>query len=167
MQGLGAYFGSTKMIQGVGQDGPLQASADGVVGGGAMDAEMPGPLFAYSDGCLGDDAPSDSATAISVFNDGILGEHFVVSADMPGPLQSYHDGSLGADAALPVLDLGDPTTLAEVKMLLAYSSGGWALSDDGQKTYTSDFYTSASGSRQRACCGSTCCQQRLLSRART
>ena len=48
--------------------------------------------------------------------------------------------------------------LAEVKMLLAYSSGGYALSTDGQKTYTPDFYTSGIGSLQRARFGSTCCR---------
>ena len=52
---LGAYFGSTRITQGaggLGQDGPLMAYADGVVGGNP-DESTPGQLFAYHDGSLG------------------------------------------------------------------------------------------------------------------
>ena len=192
MQGVGAYFGSTRINQGaagLGQDGQLIAFADGVIGGSPDDAETPGPLQAYhdcslglrglgddpgqlmafSDGImggspndaetpgplqayhdgslgLGDDAPHPNTysgdTPISVFHDGIFNEYRSPSSN--GPLMAYHDGSLGADAAPAgaTLDLGDTATLAEVKSLIALMSGGWALSADGQKTYTPDFYTS-------------------------
>jgi hypothetical protein len=52
---MGAYFGSTRINEGaagLGQ-GPLQAFADGVVGGAASNPDMPGPLQAYHDGSLG------------------------------------------------------------------------------------------------------------------
>lgn len=238
---LGAYFGSTRIVQGaagLGQDGELQAYADGVFARGDRgDAETPGALFAFHDGSLGvaplqayadgsvgggfadsdgtlssfedgifssgptvdyetsggggggqlpvmpgggdagggsgagdmADTPapiqsyqdgvfggrgtcglgddSDGPTPISVLDNGVLGRPFGVDDRMYGGLRSFHDGSLGADAPTsvapsPVLDLGDATTLAEVKALIAYSSGGYALSSEAQKTYTPDWYTS-------------------------
>jgi hypothetical protein len=218
---LGAYFGSTKITQGAGGlgQGPLQAYADGVVGGSAASAEMPGPLFAYSDGSLGlgqgplqaysdgvfGGSPDESAmpgplfaysdgslglgdasagslfayadgvvggspadasmpgplrsyndgslgdtdeaggTPISVYNQGILGPHYE-GMNTFGPLRAFNDGSLGAGAPAAVtgmtLDLGDAATLAEVKSLMALSSGDYALSQTAQATYTPDFYTS-------------------------
>ena len=244
---LGAYFGSTKIVQGaagLGQDDPLTAYSDGVVGGGqygetypgllfsykdgslgaaplqayadgsvggrvndvegalfAYDdgifgsqpaveydgstggsssgsgptlpggsagggggggggnnmADMPAPVFAYQDGVFGgrgatcglgeESHPNtyDSDTPVMSYHEGILGPHYEGMSTF-GPLTAFHDGSLGADAptsvAAPILDLGDTAALTEVKMLLAYSSGGFALSTEGQKTYTQDFYTS-------------------------
>ncbi len=90
---LGAYFGSTTITQGaggLGQDGPLMAFADGVVGGNAESADMPGPLFAYQDGSLGlgQDGP------LMAYADGSVGGKSE-DADMPGPLFAYHDGALG------------------------------------------------------------------------
>jgi hypothetical protein len=122
--------------------GPLQAYSDGVVGGSSANPDMPGPLFAYHDGSLGGDAGDDpGGTPISVFQDGIF-ERAERNANF-GPLQSFHDGSLGAVASTgPVLDLGDAGVLAEVKALIAYSSGGYALSSEAQKVYTPDWYTS-------------------------
>lgn len=99
---LGAYFGSTRITQGaggLGQDGPLQAFADGVVGGTAESADMPGPLFAYHDGSLGQDGPLMS------YADGVVGGD-TTDADSPGPLFAYKDGSLGRalgdDAETPI-----------------------------------------------------------------
>ena len=101
MQQLGAYFGSTRITQGagsLGQDGPLQAYADGVVGGNAAES-TPGALFAYQDGSLGQDGP------LQAYADGTPGG-VEPNPDMPGPLQSYHDGSLGGlgddDASTPI-----------------------------------------------------------------
>jgi len=88
---LGAYFGSTKITQGaggLGQTGPLQAYADGVIGGSAASAEMPGPLQSFHDGSLGQTGP------LQAYADGIVGGS-ASNAEMPGPLFAYHDGSLG------------------------------------------------------------------------
>lgn len=89
MSSLGAYFGSTKIVQGSGGlgQGPLQAFADGVVGGNATSADMPGPLFAYQDGSLG-------AAPLQAYADGVVGGS-AEDADMPGSLLAYEDGSLG------------------------------------------------------------------------
>jgi hypothetical protein len=92
---LGAYFGSTKITQGaggLGQDGMLQAYSDGVVGGSAASADMPGPLFAFNDGALGQD------NSLFAYADGVVGGS-AVSSEMPGPLFAYADGSLGDDGA--------------------------------------------------------------------
>jgi len=101
---LGAYFGSTRITQGaggLGDDAPLMAYADGVVGGNAPESS-PGELFAYKDGSLGlgQDGPLQS------YADGVVGGSSE-NPDMPGPLFAYHDGSLGAgsdddDAATPI-----------------------------------------------------------------
>jgi hypothetical protein len=88
---LGAYFGSTKIIQGaagLGQ-GPLTAYADGVVGGSVQNPEMPGPLTSYHDGSLG---AADGM--LSAFADGVVGGA-PPEFQMPGKLAAYHDGSLG------------------------------------------------------------------------
>jgi hypothetical protein len=86
---LGAYFGSTKIVQGAGGlgQGPLQAYADGSVGGNAASAETPGRLFAYSDGSLG-------AAPLLAYADGSVGGS-ADNPDMPGSLFSYQDGVLG------------------------------------------------------------------------
>jgi len=102
---LGAYFGSTRITQGaggLGDDAPLQAYADGVVGGNAAES-TPGQLFAYHDGSLGglgQDGP------LQAYADGTVGGA-AENPDMPGPLFAYHDGSLGMgadddDAATPI-----------------------------------------------------------------
>jgi hypothetical protein len=103
---LGSYFGSTKIIQGaagLGQ-GPLMAYADGVVGGGANDADMPGPLQAYSDGSLGLGDDSSMPGPLQAYADGTVGGS-AANADMPGPLFAYQDGSLG-DGSAPTDDPG-------------------------------------------------------------
>ncbi len=89
--GMGAYFGSTKIIQGAAGlgDGPLQAFADGVVGGSAENPDMPGPLFAYHDGSLG-----DADGQLLAFADGVVGGA-PPAYQMPGELLAYKDGSLG------------------------------------------------------------------------
>lgn len=108
---LGAYFGSTTITQGaggLGQDGPLQAYADGVVGGNAESADMPGPLFSYHDGSLGlgQDGP------LLAYADGVVGGD-TTDADSPGLLFAYKDGSLGRalgsddDDATPVCAFHD------------------------------------------------------------
>jgi len=86
---LGAYFGSNRIVQGAGGlgDAPLQAFADGVVGGSSLSPDMPGPLLAYSDGSLG-------AAPLQAFADGVVGGS-AANPDMPGSLFSYEDGVLG------------------------------------------------------------------------
>lgn len=93
MESMGAYFGSTKIVQGaagLGQDGPLMAHTDGVFGGRSpSDPSMPGPLTSYHDGSLG-----DSEGQLLAYADGTVGGA-PPEFQMPGQLHSYHDGSLG------------------------------------------------------------------------
>lgn len=146
-------------------------SGGGAGGGGGSDggagagyepmADHPEPIQSYQDGVFGGrggtcglgDSEShpntyEGDTPITAANDGIFGRPFGLDDQRYGGLQSFHDGSLGAIEAAPApiagaaLDLGDPAALAEVKALIAYSSGGYALSTEAQKTYTPDWYTS-------------------------
>jgi hypothetical protein len=99
---LGAYFGSTKITQGAGGlgQGPLQAYADGVVGGNAASAETPGPLQSYADGSLG-------SAPLQAFADGVVGGS-AANPDMPGSLFAYEDGTLGpASRGAPYADAPD------------------------------------------------------------
>ena len=118
---------------------PVLAYQDGVFGGrGTCGLGAVGPLRAYSDGSLGSDDDA-GGTPISVFGQGIFGEHGE-GMNRFGPLQSFHDGSLGAvGATAPGLDLGDEQTLMELKVLLGMSSA-FAMSPEGQKTYTPEWY---------------------------
>lgn len=105
MNQLGAYFGSTRIIQGaagLGQDGELQAYADGVVGGNAPDSSA-NSLFAYKDGSLGFGSLGDDSGPLFAYADGVVGGS-ASDPEMPGPLQSYHDGSLGDDAPGGLVD---------------------------------------------------------------
>ena len=195
MNSLGAYFGSTRIVQGaagLGEDGMLQAYADGVVGGKENDPEMPGPLqsyhdgslgrmvhqygggdsgdlLAYADGVVGGNPPDSTEGKLfayhdgslgfldqgargvgqddaSAWHDGILGGR-TIDMKPPGPLQAYKDGSLGAyrraigAAAQNVLDLGDANVMKELKTALALIAPGQTASVEGQKVYTSDWYT--------------------------
>ncbi len=100
MNSLGAYFGSTRIVQGaggLGDDGVLTAYADGVVGGKEPNPEMPGPLTAYHDGSLGRMARQyggGDAGPLMAWADGIVGGN-PPDGSNPGKLASYHDGSLG------------------------------------------------------------------------
>jgi hypothetical protein len=123
-------------------EGQLLAFADGVVGGAPPVYQMPGELAAFHDGSLGqtEDDP------ISVWHDGVLGNR---SSGMPGfgPSAAYQDGSLGAyaraigAAAENLLDLGDANVMKELKTALAFMAPEMTLTPDGQKIFTSDWYT--------------------------
>lgn len=131
-----------------GGQGPTMPGGGGDSGGGSDTADHPAPIQAYADGVfggrgvcgLGDDA--DGPTPVDAFDDGVLGRP---GDRMYGGLQAFHDGSLGADTPTSAvggvtLDLGDATTLAEVKSLIGMAGGAGSV--DGQKIYTPDFYTS-------------------------
>jgi len=99
MNSLGAYFGSTRIVQGaggLGDDGQLFAYADGVVGGKENDPEMPGPLTSYHDGSLGrlpHQYGGGDSGALLAWADGVVGGNPPDSTE--GQLFAYHDGSLG------------------------------------------------------------------------
>lgn len=100
MHSLGAYFGSTRIVQGaagLGDDGILTAFADGVVGGKADDPEMPGRLLSYHDGSLGHMSRQyggGDSGGLMAWADGVVGGN-PPDGSHPGKLASYHDGSLG------------------------------------------------------------------------
>lgn len=127
---------------------PIQAFADGVIGGSPMDPEMPGALLAYRDGSLGEDVSTDPMEAdLASFHDGILGGP-TDPRPYPGELLAYHDGSLGSylgaidAAANNVLDMGNPGVLKEVKAMMSLIAPEVTLTQAGQQLYPAEFYTS-------------------------
>lgn len=102
MNSLGAYFGSTRIVQGAGGlgDDYLQAYADGVVGGREPNPEMPGPLTSYHDGSLGrmsHQYGGGDSGELAAWADGVVGGN--APDAVPGELFAYHDGSLGGEAS--------------------------------------------------------------------
>lgn len=99
---MGAYFGSTRIVQGAGGLGDdfLRAYADGSVGGRVMSPDMPGPLQSFQDGSLGAASYGGGDSGeLAAWADGVVGGN-PADGSAPGLLASYHDGSLGwADQA--------------------------------------------------------------------
>jgi len=166
-----AYFSDPNVGGGPGTapagsgDGGAETPSDMDSHGGLLDASgggsAMGPINSYQDGIFGggrgavcglgdvkDEPQSDDEAPVMAYNEGVFGSRG--ERIMAGQLMSYHDGSLGAlavesspsDVTAHSLDLGEPQTLSEVKALIAYSSGGYALSSEAQKTYTPEWYTS-------------------------
>jgi hypothetical protein len=110
---------------------PIESHDEGVLG-------QP-PIDAYKDGVFGQ-------PAVEAYRSGSLGWGAEVAhgIGMPPRVEAYHSGSLGASgSAMPVLDLGDPQVMKDVKTAIAMNPKLIAktMSPEGQKMWAPEFYT--------------------------